>query len=104
MSYNGLTVPLDYGTWCCELVPASDYEGTGGGRLPFLSAGERRQLEEDCRAFDLYFRPNYDFRRTITTDIDFDHVHNGLQPHAHNWTNGVRDGGDDVVPFSPWNP
>ena len=70
MSYNGLTVPLDYGTWCCELVPASDYEGAGGGRLPFLSAGERRQLEEDCRTFDLYFRPNYDFRRTITTDID----------------------------------
>lgn len=37
-------------------------------------------------------------------DLDFDHVHNGLQPHAHNWTNGVRDGGDDVVPFSPWSP
>ncbi|MCG5073028.1 hypothetical protein [Paraburkholderia tagetis] len=37
-------------------------------------------------------------------DLDFDHIHNGLQPHAHNWSNGVRDGGDDVVPFSPWNP
>ena len=37
-------------------------------------------------------------------DLDFDHVHNGLQPHAHNWTNGVRDGGSAVVPFSPWNP
>ncbi|MEX3688845.1 hypothetical protein AB3X91_30560 [Paraburkholderia sp. BR14263] len=37
-------------------------------------------------------------------DLDFDHVHNGLQPHAHNWNNGVRDGGDDVVPFSPWSP
>ncbi|MDR5809520.1 hypothetical protein [Caballeronia sp. LZ019] len=37
-------------------------------------------------------------------DLDFDHVHNGLRPHAHNWNSGVRDGGDDVVPFSPWNP
>lgn len=37
-------------------------------------------------------------------DLDFDHAHNGLQPHAHNWTNGVRDGGGDVVPFSPWSP
>ncbi|SAL16787.1 hypothetical protein AWB71_00667 [Caballeronia peredens] len=36
-------------------------------------------------------------------DLDFDHVHNGLRPHAHNWNNGVRDGGNDVVPFSPWS-
>jgi hypothetical protein len=37
-------------------------------------------------------------------DLDFDHVHNGLRPHAHNWTGSARDGGDNVVPFSPWNP
>ncbi len=37
-------------------------------------------------------------------DLDFDHVHSGLRPHAHNWNDGVRDGGDGVVPFSPWNP
>ncbi|WP_321951000.1 hypothetical protein [Paraburkholderia bannensis] len=37
-------------------------------------------------------------------DLDFDHVHNGLRPHAHNWNADVRDGGSDVVPFSPWNP
>jgi hypothetical protein len=37
-------------------------------------------------------------------DLDYDHLHNGLRPHAHNWNGGVRDGGDDVVPFSPWNP
>ncbi|BAO85067.1 hypothetical protein [Caballeronia cordobensis] len=37
-------------------------------------------------------------------DLDFDHVHNGLRPHAHNWNHEVRDGGIDVVPFSPWNP
>ncbi len=35
-------------------------------------------------------------------DLDFDHFHNGLKPHAHNWNGGARDGGDDVVPFSPW--
>jgi hypothetical protein len=37
-------------------------------------------------------------------DLDFDHMHNGLRPHAHNWNDGMRDGGSDVVPFSPWNP
>jgi RHS repeat-associated protein len=37
-------------------------------------------------------------------DLDFDHKHLGLQPHAHNWNGGVRDGGTDVVPFSPWKP
>jgi hypothetical protein len=37
-------------------------------------------------------------------DLDFDHFHNGLKPHAHNWNRGVRDGGYLVVPFSPWNP
>ncbi|MGF6640540.1 hypothetical protein [Paraburkholderia sp. MM6662-R1] len=42
--------------------------------------------------------------RKPVVDLDFDHVHNGLKPHAHNWDNGVRDGGDYVVPFSPWSP
>ncbi|WP_053077858.1 MULTISPECIES: hypothetical protein [Burkholderia] len=37
-------------------------------------------------------------------DLDFDHFHNGLKPHAHNWNGAARDGGTDVVPFSPWNP
>jgi hypothetical protein len=37
-------------------------------------------------------------------DLDFDHFHNGLKPHAHNWGPNGRDGGDDVVPFSPWKP
>lgn len=37
-------------------------------------------------------------------DLDFDHFHNGLKPHAHNWSGSVRDGGSNVVPFSPWNP
>jgi hypothetical protein len=41
---------------------------------------------------------------TPVVDLDFDHVHNGLQPHAHNWDGSARDGGDNVVPFSPWNP
>ncbi|MFM0202902.1 hypothetical protein PQR53_23870 [Paraburkholderia fungorum] len=37
-------------------------------------------------------------------DLDFDHKHLGLRPHAHNWNGAVRDGGTDVVPFSPWKP
>lgn len=37
-------------------------------------------------------------------DLDFDHFHNGMKPHAHNWTGVSRDGGADVVPFSPWPP
>jgi hypothetical protein len=36
-------------------------------------------------------------------DLDFDHVHNGLRPHAHNWGPNGRDTGFDVVPFSPWS-
>ncbi|MEM5373131.1 hypothetical protein V4C53_45220 [Paraburkholderia azotifigens] len=37
-------------------------------------------------------------------DLDFDHLHLGMKPHAHNWNGAVRDGGTDVVPFSPWKP
>lgn len=44
-----------------------------------------------------------DDRKPIV-DLDFDHIHNGLQPHAHNWGLDGRDSGNDVVPFSPWNP
>ncbi|WP_321885118.1 hypothetical protein [Paraburkholderia bannensis] len=36
-------------------------------------------------------------------DLDFDHTHNGLRPHAHNWGPNGRDSGFDVVPFSPWS-
>ncbi|HEY2605220.1 MAG TPA: hypothetical protein VGJ10_04295 [Paraburkholderia sp.] len=39
-----------------------------------------------------------------SVDLDFDHFHNGMKPHAHNWAAGSRDGGADVVPFSPWQP
>jgi hypothetical protein len=42
--------------------------------------------------------------RKPIVDLDFDHAHNGLRPHAHNWGPGGRDSGYDVVPFSPWNP
>lgn len=51
-------------------MPASDYRGAEGSRLPFLSADECRQLEDDCSTFERYFRPNYDFRLFIATDID----------------------------------
>jgi len=36
-------------------------------------------------------------------DLDFDHVHLKMQPHAHNWTENGRAKGLDVVPFSPWS-
>jgi hypothetical protein len=36
-------------------------------------------------------------------DLDFDHRHLGMQPHAHNWTGKSRAKGLDVVPFSPWS-
>jgi len=32
-------------------------------------------------------------------DLDFDHAHGGVKPHAHNWVDGNRDWA--VVPFSP---
>jgi hypothetical protein len=31
-------------------------------------------------------------------DLDFDHLHDGMRPHAHNWVDGNRDWA--VVPFS----
>jgi len=34
-------------------------------------------------------------------DLDFDHAHLKMQPHAHNWTGKSRAKGLDVVPFSP---
>jgi hypothetical protein len=36
-------------------------------------------------------------------DLDFDHAHLKMQPHAHNWTGKSRAKGLDVVPFSPWS-
>ncbi|MEX3690072.1 hypothetical protein AB3X91_03455 [Paraburkholderia sp. BR14263] len=77
MGFNSLYVPLDIGTWHCELVPASEfYHGWGYRRLwdPFADYEKRkemeRQIEKDARAFDLYFRPDYDFRRLIATDTN----------------------------------
>jgi hypothetical protein len=70
VSYNSLSVPLAIGAWSCELVPARDYRSPSGGSLPFIQADEQRQLDADRNDFARYFRPNYDFRRTITHDID----------------------------------
>jgi hypothetical protein len=36
-------------------------------------------------------------------DLDFDHMHLNMQPHAHNWTENGRAKGPEVVPFSPWS-
>jgi hypothetical protein len=75
MSYNSLHVPLDIGTWQCKLVLAREFYSLSGGFWdPFAESDERterkRQIEDDRCAFDRYFRPNYDFRRLITPDID----------------------------------
>lgn len=75
MSYNALHVPLDIGTWSCELILAREYYSLGGGFWdPFASSDKRReqerQIEDDCLTFDLYFRPDYDFRFLIRTEID----------------------------------
>ena len=70
MSYSSLYVPLDIGTWNCELLPARDYRSPSGGQLPFVKSDELRQIEDDRSTFERYFRPNYDFRRPITADID----------------------------------
>ncbi|CAB3772945.1 hypothetical protein [Paraburkholderia humisilvae] len=70
MSYNGLHVPLDIGTWNCILVPANEYRSPSGDWLCFVKGDELQQLEADRRAFDLYFRPNYDFRSLIRGEIE----------------------------------
>ncbi len=36
-------------------------------------------------------------------DLDFEHMHLNMQPHAHNWTESGRAKGLDGVPFSPWS-
>lgn len=97
-SYNSLTVPLDIGTWQCTLLLRRDYaeqarqwkssrdrdrrsSSEWARDRPHSRSGsifddrddeaaEKRQREDDVRAFALYFRPNYDFRRLIHTDID----------------------------------
>jgi hypothetical protein len=70
MRYNSLSVPLAIGSWSCELVPVRDYRSPCGGSLPFIETDEKRQLDADRDDFARYFRPDYDFRRTITHDID----------------------------------
>jgi hypothetical protein len=75
MSYNALHVPLDIGTWQCTLVLAKEYYRHGSGYWgAFADLDTRRErereIEDDRRAFDRYFRPRYDFRRTIAPDID----------------------------------
>lgn len=75
MSYNSLHVPLDIGTWQCTLVLTKEYFSLGGGFWePFADWDERKKqerlIEDERRTFDRYFRPSYDFRRLIATDID----------------------------------
>jgi hypothetical protein len=60
-SYNSLIVPLDIGTWECELLLSREYRERKWWRNSDGKGEEDgRQLEKDDRAFDLYFRPNYD--------------------------------------------
>ncbi len=73
MSCNSLHVSLDIGTWQCML--AREHDSHSGRFLdPFVPYEERqrqeRLIENDRCTFDLYFRPNYDFRQLIATDID----------------------------------
>ncbi|QCP50136.1 hypothetical protein FAZ95_13695 [Trinickia violacea] len=95
MSYNALHVPLDIGTWQCTLMLRCEYEeqarrrqwarerdrdrdrnrSTNRHSWSWLSRrdaedeAEHRQREDDRCTFLRYFRPNYDFRRLIPTDI-----------------------------------
>jgi hypothetical protein len=96
-SYNSLTVPLDIGTWECTLLLRSEYDqqtwwrqsarerdrrsqsewnaprwrrnGSVFDRDDDPDAADQRRRDEDQRAFLQYFRPNYDFRQLIATDI-----------------------------------
>jgi hypothetical protein len=75
MSYNALHVPLDIGTWQCVLVLASEFYSLSGAYVDRFADWDarrerEREIEDDRRTFDRYFRPKYDFRRTIAADID----------------------------------
>lgn len=70
LSYNSICVALDNGTWSCELVPLYDYRSPSGQSLAFMQGDELKQLQEDRRTFDRYFRPRYDFHQTFAPDIN----------------------------------
>jgi hypothetical protein len=94
-----------------------------GDSTPLGSAKlfEYHAVSPDGFAFDIAKTPNFGEPGTWYTnpasgqmrlygadgrpviDLDFDHIHNGLRPHAHNWGPSGRDTGFDVVPFSPWS-
>lgn len=77
MSYNSLHVPLDIGTWQCVLVPAREFYHEWHCRARWNRFADRdtrtrmqRQIDDDRRIFERYFRPNYNFARLIATDTD----------------------------------
>lgn len=59
--WNTLSVPLETGCQC-TLVPASQYRSPSGDGPLFMQDRELRQIEEDRRDFDRYFRPRGDLR------------------------------------------
>lgn len=101
-------------------APTDDGDRDGSTPLGYAQAFEYSENMPNGNSFDIAKTPNNGEPGTWYTnpgssqmrlfgddgnpvvDLDFDHFHNGLKPHAHNWSGGVRDGGDDVVPFSPW--
>jgi hypothetical protein len=118
VSKYGLPDLSGYGAAISE---ANDSVGSNMTSLSEASPFEYRPIEPSGDAFDLAKTPNRGTPGTWYTnpgsgqmrlygtdgrpavDLDFDHSHNGLRPHAHNWNGSVRDGANDVVPFSPWS-
>ncbi|MEX3933514.1 hypothetical protein AB4Y32_17195 [Paraburkholderia phymatum] len=75
ISYNSLQVPLDIGTWQCTLVLAREFYNLSSGYWDAFADWDKRrererEIEDDKRTFDRYFRPSYDFRSLMRTDIN----------------------------------
>lgn len=74
MSYNSLHVPLDNGTWQCQLMLAREFYSPVGGFWDrfgeWKTRVEReREIDEDKRDFYRYFRPGYDFSRPLSSNV-----------------------------------
>src|ERR1700752_3094605 len=72
--WNTLSGPLETG-WQCTLVLASEYRSPSGEWLAFMRGGRRKQLEQDRKDFDWYFRPRRDLR---TGEMELDTIQSFL--------------------------
>jgi RHS repeat-associated protein len=85
---------------------ANDYQYVNGNPLGFIDPKGTAGLPLNGQPGQWVVNPSgsgqarwYDPAGRASIDLDFDHSHGGVCPHAHNWNGSDRDWA--VVPFSP---